>query len=123
LGGEWALRNPPRLAVATPLPCDLAHRISIEFEKPAVHVGAGQLIVGGQGIPHRGQPPAEPVIQRFDLGPIAPLPSGAIERSGVRRLRAWLKADPELGWADPDVRSVWPGEIATNWVEVEIVRL
>jgi hypothetical protein len=38
-------------------------------------------------------------------------------------MRAWLHADPELGWADPEVRSVWPGEMATNWVEVEIVRL
>ena len=29
---------------------------------------------------------------------------------------------PESGWADPEVRSIWPGRIQTNWVEVEIVR-
>jgi hypothetical protein len=27
-----------------------------------------------------------------------------------------------LGWADTDVRSLWPGRAHTNWVEVEIVR-
>ena len=30
--GVDAMRNPPRLAVTTPLPCDLAHAISLEFE-------------------------------------------------------------------------------------------
>jgi hypothetical protein len=37
-------------------------------------------------------------------------------------MRVILTADPELGWTDPEVRSLWPGTIETRWVEVEIVR-
>jgi hypothetical protein len=33
-----------------------------------------------------------------------------------------LTADPDRGWADPDVRSIWPGTIATDWIDVAIVR-
>jgi hypothetical protein len=108
--------------VATPLPCDLAHRVSIELEGLEVPIAAGPLIVSGQGIPHRDPSQGESSIRRFDLGPISLLPSGAIESAGIRRLRARLTADPQLGWADPDVRSAWPGELTTSWVEVEIVR-
>ncbi len=50
LNTEWALRNPPRLVVATPLPCDLAHAISVEFEGMAEAVPAGRLILSGQGM-------------------------------------------------------------------------
>jgi hypothetical protein len=123
LGGDWILRNPPQLTVATPLPCDLAHTTAIEFEGTPGHFPASPLIVSGQGLPHRGFGSAETINCRFDLGPIPPLPAGVIDRPGVRRMRVWLKADPELGWADANVRSVWPGELRTNWVEVEIVRL
>ena len=53
LGDEWTLRNPPQLAVATPLPCDLAHAISIEFEGIADRFPAGRLLVSGQGLPRQ----------------------------------------------------------------------
>ena len=122
LGGEWILRNPPRLSVATPLPSDLAHALSIEFEGTPGHFPAGSLILSGQGLHHRNPDGVETIARRFDLGPIPPLPLGVIERPGVRRLRLRLVADPDLGWADPDIRSVWPGEMETNWVEAEIVR-
>jgi hypothetical protein len=59
---------------------------------------------------------------RFPLGSVEPLPEGAIERPGTRRLRARLVADADRGWADPDVRSVWPGVIETGWVEAEVIR-
>ena len=78
--------------------------------------------MSGQGLPHHGPAASQAMIRRFDLGPIPPLPGTVIDRPGVRRMRLLLKADPELGWADPDVRSVWPGQSETNWVEVEIVR-
>ncbi len=122
LGGEWVLRNPPRLSVTTPLPCDLAHALSIEFDGTPGHFPAGSLILSGQGLLQRDPAVVESIDRRFDLGPVPPLPSEVIERPGVRRMRLRLVADPELGWADPDVRSVWPGEMATNWVEAEIVR-
>ena len=122
LGGEWILRNPPQLIVATPLPCDLAHTTAVEFDGTPARVPARPLIVSGQGLPHRESGSAQATIRRFDLGPIPSLPAGLIDRPGVRRIRVWLEADPQLGWADPDVRSVWPGAMQTNWVEVEIVR-
>jgi hypothetical protein len=122
LGGEWILRDPPRLAVATPLPCDLAHAISIEIEGIPGQFPGRPLIVSGQGVPSRDLQEAATIVRRFELGPIPPLPDGAIERPGVRRMRLRLATDPGLGWADPDVRSVWPGSTETNWVEVEIIR-
>ena len=122
LGGQWMLRNPPGLAVSTPLPCDLAHTISIEFEGSPATFPAGSLIVSGQGLPRQDAESAGSIVRRFDLGPLPPLPDGIIERPGIRRIRVRLDADAGLGWADPDIRSVWPGHTETNWVEVEIVR-
>jgi hypothetical protein len=122
LGGEWFLRNPPRLAVTTPLPCDVAHAISIEFDGAPGHFPGRPLIVSGQGLPPLDPVAARTIVQRFDIGPIPPLPDGVIERPGARRMRLRLIADAGLGWADPDVRSVWPGQTETDWVEAEIVR-
>jgi len=122
LGGEWTLRNPPRLTVAVPLPCDLAQAISIEFEGVAGRFPGGRLTLSGQGVPRRGSTGEETVIRRFELGPIPPLPPGVIDRPGMRRMRIWLEAEPDCGWADPDIRSIWPGRTRIDWVEVEIVR-
>ena len=71
LGEEWALRNPPRLEVATPLACDLAHAVAIEFEGSDEWFPAGRLILSGQGLPRQGSPASEVVIRRFELGPIS----------------------------------------------------
>ncbi len=49
VGDDWTLRNPPSLAITTPLPCDLAHAISVEFEGMPVNLPAGRLILTGQG--------------------------------------------------------------------------
>ena len=122
LGGEWVLRKPPLLAVESPLPSDLAHRISIELEGTPARIEAGSVILSGQGVERRGGPAASNEVRRYEIGPIASVPEGAIERPGMRRLRVHLEADPQLGWADPDVRSVWPGQVETNWVEAEIIR-
>ena len=123
MGGEWLMRNPPRLAVETPLPSDLAHRVSVELEGTPARFPAGRLVVSGQGLSHRGGPSTNPVTRRFDVTPTAPLPEGVIDRPGMRRLRVHIAADPQLGWADPEIRSVWPGEAETSWVEAEIIRM
>jgi hypothetical protein len=122
LGAEWAVRNPPRLAVALPLPCDLAHTVTMEFEGTAKRFAGGDLIVSGQGMPRPALNAGESVNRWFELSPIANIPGGLIERPGLRRMRVWLDASPESGWADPDIRSIWPGQAQTNWVEVEIMR-
>jgi hypothetical protein len=122
LGTEWALRDPPYLAVSTPLPCDLSHAISIELEGVPGPLPAGKIVLGAQGL-KIGDPAAEkPRVARFEVGSIRSLPDDAIPRPGVRRLKLVLEADPSAGWADPDVRSIWPGRIETDWTEVEIVR-
>ena len=118
LNEEWALRDPPALAVATPLPCDLAHTIELEWEDIPGRFPSGAIVLSGQGA-NRNDPPA---VARFPLVASASLPPGAIGHPGTRRARALLTADPERGWAEPDVRSVWPGTIATDWVEVSVVR-
>ncbi|MHB1560419.1 MAG: hypothetical protein ACYC61_23450 [Isosphaeraceae bacterium] len=122
MGDDWVLRNPPRLVVETPLVCDLAHAVSIELEGVDGRLAAGRVIVSGQGFPREkaGAPATSEIT--FELQPIAGPIGGAIERPGTRRIRAILDADPQLGWADPDVRAVWPGSVATDWVEVEIIR-
>ncbi len=122
MGGDWVLRNPPRLAVDTPLPSDLAHAATLEFEGTPGRFPAGSLIVSGQGLSMRGGTGPASSTRRFDVHPLGALPTGAIDRPGPRRIRVHLAADPQLGWADPDIRSVWPGTIETSWVEAEIIR-
>lgn len=118
LNDSFAIRNPPPLAVTTPLPCDLAHAVALEIEGTEGRLEAGAVVLSGQG--QAGEQPA--AIRRFPLGPLVPLAADAIERPGTRRLRAILTADPDRGWADPEVRSIWPGTIETEWVEVQVVR-
>jgi hypothetical protein len=122
LGDEWALRNPPRLAVALPLPCDLAHAISMEFEGEAGRFPGGRLVVSGQGLLRPVAAEQATVVRHFKLGPIPAMPPGQFERPGPRRMRVRLEADADAGWADPLIRSIWPGQAQTNWIEVEIMR-
>ena len=119
LNADLVLRDPPDLVATTPLPCDLAHRLSVEFEGVPGLFRAGRVVVCGQD-----QAPSSGPIEarRFPLGPIAGLPLDAIDRPGERRVRAVLTADPELGWADPDVRSLWPGSLTTDWAGVRVIR-
>lgn len=118
LCGELVVRNPPLVGLRTPLPCDLAHRIEVEFESVSGRYGAGDLLLSGQG-----EPTGEVAgVRTFPLGPIQGFAPGTLERPGEVRMRAILTADPELGWADPDIRSLWPGTLTTDWVPVRIIR-
>src|SRR5690606_15727678 len=108
LPGEFVLRDPPVLRIETPLASDLAHRVEVEVEGIPGRFPAGRVVVAGQG---GASTPTAPI--EVSLGPIADLPSGAIDRPGELRIRVVLQPDPGLGWADPDVRSLWPGTIET----------
>ncbi len=111
LNDDLVLRDPPLLAVRRPLPCDLSHGLYIEFEGVPGRFAAGEVIVI-QGSPSK----------TFLLELRTPLPPGAIERPGEIRLRAILEADAHRGWAEPDVRSIWPETIVTNWEPARVVR-
>ncbi|APW63315.1 hypothetical protein [Paludisphaera borealis] len=123
LGGELMIRNPPQLVVSSPLPHDLAHRVWIEIEGVESRISGGVLIAHGRSIRDDSATTAQPPT-RHDLTPaMGPaLPEGVIDRPGRRAIRVILIADPNLGWTDPEVRSVWPGEIQTDWVAAEVVR-
>ena len=113
LNDAFALRNPPTIVVAGPLPFDLAHTAEAEFDGLPGRFAAGALIVTGQATQALSR------SLRFSLtlqGPIT------LDRPGPRRLRLVLTPDPDRGWADPDVRSLWPETIMTDWAEVEVVR-
>jgi hypothetical protein len=123
---ELALRDPPELVVTDP-PCDLAHAVAIEFEGIPGLFPAGSLIVSRDRLRSSTgpqSPGAEATTSaRFPLVPESILPSVTLDRPGEHRLRAVLTADPHLGWADPDVRSLWPGTVTTDWAEVRVIRL
>jgi len=114
LNRTLAIPYVPVLRVETPLPCDLAHAVELEFAGVDGWFPAGSVVLSGQG----GEGAAR--TRRFPLGPVAAVP---IDRPGVRAMRARLVPDPDLGWADPEVRSIWPGTIVTGWTEVEVARL
>jgi hypothetical protein len=118
LNAAMALRDPPGIAVTLPLPCDLAHAIVLEFKAIPGRFGAGTVVLSGQGL----RAGAAESVRSFALEPLAPVPLDALDRPGRHRMRALLEPDAERGWADPDVRSIWPGPIVTEWVEVEVVR-
>ena len=111
LGPEMVLRDPPALFLAAPLPCDLAHQLGIEFEGIFGTWPAGTVVALANS-PSESRP----------IGPIPTFPVEAIDRPGPRRIRAILGADPGLGWTVPEVRSIWPGTITTDWVDVRIIR-
>jgi hypothetical protein len=118
LSGALALRNSPDVEVVLPLPGDLAHRLEVEVEGVPGRFAAGSLVVSGPS----NDRDAPRTVARRPIGPLEGVPADAVDRPGRRRLRVVLTADPHLAWADAGVRSLWPGAIETEWVEVEIVR-
>jgi hypothetical protein len=118
LNTDMALRNPPEVTVSLPLPCDLAHTVALEIEGIPGRFVAGEVILSGQGL--RGA--ASESVRSFALEPTAPATLERLDRPGPYRIRAVLEPDAERGWADPDIRSIWPEPIVTDWVEVEVVR-
>jgi hypothetical protein len=114
LPGPFVLRDPPALRMTPPLPSDLAHRIELEFDGVSGRFPAGRVVVTEQG---GTTGPIE-----VPLGPVEGLPADAFEHPGERRVRVVLVPDPDLGWADPDVRSLWPEAIETDWITVRLIR-
>lgn len=114
LNDTLVLRHPPCLSVLGPIPCDLAHAVSLEIEGVPGQHPAGAIVVTQDD--HATWPRLRP------LGPITPIPVQHLDRPGRYRMRARLTADPDLGWANPAVRSLWPGTIETPWFDVDVIR-
>lgn len=117
LNDEMAIRDAPSIEVKTPLPSDLSHSIELEIEGVDGWFSGGKVTLPGQlaSVP--------PGLATFSIGPVARLPAGAIDRRGTRKLRVRLLADPDRGWSEPEVRSVWPGTIDLGTFEIDIIRL
>src|SRR5262249_44282060 len=102
----FAVRDLPKLVVSPSLPCDLAHDVYVEFEGLSGRFPAGTLVTpDGNGT--RFAPSPGPVL---------------FESPGTLPMRVVLEANPHRGWGDPDVRSIWPGTITTDWVTVRVQR-
>jgi hypothetical protein len=113
LNPTWTMRGMPDLVVIRPLSCDLAHAVEVEFEGRPGRFPAGWRSVTEQV----GDGPT-----RFPVGPVEGVPGDFFDRPGTQRLRLVLTADPDRGWAVPEVRSIWPGTITTDWFPIEIIR-
>jgi hypothetical protein len=122
LNSDWTMRNPPTLVVSKPLPCDLAHAISIEFEGIDETFPAGTLTLSDQGLKAGPDSGSHAAVTRIPLREIPSIPPRLFERAGPRGMRVTLEAAAESGWANPDIRSIWPGRTQTNWTSVDIVR-
>jgi hypothetical protein len=118
LNDRLAIRGIPEIEVTTPLPCDLAHAVEVEFEGVEGRHPSGEILLSGQG---QGSP-STPDTRSFPIGPFVPVLPSALLGPGLIRLRARLVPSPERGWADPDVRSIWPGTIEMGWIEVDVIR-
>lgn len=122
LNADFTIRDPPCLVVATPLSCDLAHQAYLEIDAVAGRFAAGSVVVAGQGMARRDSQARNVGSKSLPIGPVQPVPREVLDRPGPRRIRLVLEADPDLGWTDPEVRSIWPGTISTDWIEVEVIR-
>ena len=115
VGPGLVLRDPPALVVTGPIPRDLAHTLAVEFEGVPGRFRAGSVVVRAEEL---GSGTA-----RIPLGPLMGVPPDTFDRPGPVQLRATLTPDGDLGWADPAVRSLWPGELTTDATAGRIVRV
>jgi hypothetical protein len=109
---EFAIVGQPRIGLDE-LTCDLAHRAILEFAEPKRSVGAGEVVY----LAARGE--ASTSVRPLQ---VEPAPEPLVAEPGAYRIRLVLTPDPDLGWAHPDVRSVWPRRIVTEWQEARVVR-
>ena len=98
ISAELCLRGLPALLITGPLPCDLSHRIELEFEGSPQRVFAGNIAVSGDV---NGAQFAE-----LPLAPISSLPLSSIDRPGDTRLarRAHRRRRARLGVAGDSLR-------------------
>jgi hypothetical protein len=126
LGKAWALDRIPTLQVLPGRPRDLAHRVSIEWEQVTVRLEVGTLIQPADR-PRHDPDSSEPTGAALPIAwrpeSIPDLPSDAFSQAGPVRFRLILEPDPHLAWADPRVRSLWPGSVTSPWCEAAIMRV
>ncbi len=126
LDDRFAIRNPPGFKVVSSLTADLAHQAILEIEGISGRWSIGEWVVSERSTSQ---------VTKNDFGEttfiiIRSWPetlerlgdAATLERGGNYRARVVLEPRPERGWSDPDIRSVWPEPIMTDWFEVEIVR-
>lgn len=112
LNDAFVGREPPAIGFGAALPCDLAHRLDLEFEGIDGRFPAGAAVVEAAGAAGKRLP-----IDGPEWSAAVP-----IETPGDYRLRAVLTPDPALGWAAPGVRSIWPETIVSDWATLRVIR-
>lgn len=117
LDEQFSLRNPPLPGLALPLPCDLAHRVYMELKEVPGRFQIGEWVESSQAKINEGFIP-----KLWPDRVIAEVSGNLLAHGGRYLMRIQLEPAPERGWSDPMVRAVWPEPIATDWVEVDVVR-
>lgn len=118
ISSGFAIHRPPLAILTVPLPRDIAHEAVLEIEEVSSNIKLKSYVIASRGsvtTPHKQRK----VIPLEIAGLID---DSAISRAGKYRARINLQPKSEMGWADPEIRSVWPGPLASPWVEIEIVR-
>lgn len=115
IADDLLIRNPPVLSVTTPLPCDLAHAAIVEIDGFAGSIPVGPVVVDGQPDEER---PRTITLEALPVRGDRP----ALDRPGTYRIRVVLTPDVGLGWASPNVRSIWPRPIVSGWIDVGVIR-
>lgn len=114
----FAIHHPPVAMLAIPLPRDIAHEAMLEIEEVSSNIRLKKWVIASRG----SVSTAEKQFKQIPLEMMGLIDDSAISRAGKYRARLLLNPKPELGWADPEIRSVWPGRLTSPWVEIEIVR-
>ncbi|MDB5351617.1 MAG: hypothetical protein JWN86_2864 [Planctomycetota bacterium] len=117
LGEEFALRNPPALRILGPLPCDLAHAMVLEIEGASGPIAIGDVVLVGNKLSQQGV-----VVKCRSMPGFQASPLQGLTCPGKSRGRLVLTPDAHRAWANPEIRSVWPGSLATEWTTIEVVR-
>ena len=118
LDEQFAIQNPPMPVLKRPLPCDLAHRVVIEFDGLNGRWHAGEWLSVAHWLGDDGD-----AFYTWPTEATCLAPPATHLHGGTYRMRVVLEPTPERGWSDPLIRSVWPEIIVSGWVDVSVVRV
>ena len=108
----------PTPQLKLPLPRDISHDVILIIDGINSHISLNHAVMEC-----RQQPASTQQIRTLPLKIQNLIADDQISHAGKYKARLILKPRPELGWADPEIRSVWPESLEFPSIEIEIVRL